>query len=124
MHRVEGMPVRAIARRLGMGRNTVRRALAAEGPPKYVRPLKGSVVDAVERPCPDPWHVVPSQRSSCRKASKSASFSTAVIVQLESAEPSYFDEISAPRSQTGRSEQQPCRASAVPAQPDRQGSRT
>lgn len=48
LHRAEGMPVRAIARKLGMGRNTVRRALAAEGPPRYVRPLKGSVVDAVE----------------------------------------------------------------------------
>jgi transposase len=48
LHRAEGMPVRAIARRLGMGRNTVRRALAADGPPKYVRPLKGSVVDAVK----------------------------------------------------------------------------
>ena len=48
LHRAEGMPVRAIARKLGVGRNTVRRALAAEGPPKYVRPPKGSVVDVVE----------------------------------------------------------------------------
>jgi transposase len=42
------MPIRAIARRLGVGRNTVRRALAAGGPPKYRRPAKGSAVDAVE----------------------------------------------------------------------------
>ncbi|MGH7511087.1 MAG: IS21 family transposase [Gemmatimonadales bacterium] len=48
LRRAEGMPVRAIARRLGLGRNTVRRALASEGPPKYERPPKGSVVDAVE----------------------------------------------------------------------------
>jgi transposase len=48
LHRAEGMPVRAIARKLGVGRNTVRRALAAEGPPRYQRPAKGSVVDAVE----------------------------------------------------------------------------
>ena len=50
LHRAEGMPVRAIARRLGMGRNTARRALASEGPPRYQRPAKGSVADAAE-----PW---------------------------------------------------------------------
>jgi len=48
LHRSEKMPIRAIARKLGVGRNTVRRALAAEGPPKYVRKRKGSIVDAVE----------------------------------------------------------------------------
>ncbi|WP_346139466.1 helix-turn-helix domain-containing protein, partial [Saccharopolyspora erythraea] len=48
LHRCEGMPIRAIARRLGVGRNTVRRALSAEGPPRYRRPAKGSIVDAVE----------------------------------------------------------------------------
>jgi transposase len=48
LHRAEGMPIRAIARRLGVGRNTVRRALAAEGPPQYRRAVKGSAVDAVE----------------------------------------------------------------------------
>jgi transposase len=48
LHRAEGMPIKAIARQLGVARNTVRRALAAEEPPKYQRPGKGSVVDAVE----------------------------------------------------------------------------
>lgn len=48
LHRSEGMPIKAIARVLGVGRNTVRRALAAEGPPKYQRPRTGSKVDAVE----------------------------------------------------------------------------
>ena len=42
------MPIKAIARVLGVGRNTVRRALAAEGPPKYRRSARGSKVDAVE----------------------------------------------------------------------------
>src|SRR5215469_12182285 len=42
------MPVRAIARQLGLGRNTVRRALAAEGPPRYQRAAKGSIADAAE----------------------------------------------------------------------------
>ncbi|MFC5820960.1 IS21 family transposase [Nonomuraea harbinensis] len=48
LHRAEGMPIKAIARHLGIARNTVRRALAAEEPPKYQRPGKKSIVDAVE----------------------------------------------------------------------------
>jgi transposase len=42
------MPIKAIVRRLGVGRNTVRRALAADAPPAYSRPAKPSIVDAVE----------------------------------------------------------------------------
>jgi transposase len=48
LHRVEGMPIRQIARVLGISRNTVRSALAATGPTKYARRRKGSVVDAFE----------------------------------------------------------------------------
>jgi transposase len=48
LHRAEGMPIKAIARRLGVGRNTVRRALGADEPPKYQRAAKGSIVDEVE----------------------------------------------------------------------------
>jgi transposase len=42
------MPVKAIVRKTGISRNTVRGALASDEPPKYERPAKGSVVDAVE----------------------------------------------------------------------------
>jgi transposase len=48
VHRAEGLSARAVARRLGISRNTVLRALASDRPPQYRRPLKGSVVDAVE----------------------------------------------------------------------------
>jgi transposase len=48
LHRSEGVAIKAIARRLGISRNAVRRALAKESPPRYSRPRKGSVVDAVE----------------------------------------------------------------------------
>jgi transposase len=48
LHRAEGVPIKAIARRLGVARNTVRAALASDGPPKYHRAGKGSLVDAVE----------------------------------------------------------------------------
>ena len=42
LHRAEQMPIRAIARHLGISRNTVRRALNSEAAPE------GSIVDAVE----------------------------------------------------------------------------
>jgi transposase len=48
LHRVEGMAIKVIARRLSVSRNAVRRALARDVPPKYERPAKGSLVDAVE----------------------------------------------------------------------------
>jgi transposase len=48
LHRSEGMPIKVIARVVGCSRNTVRAALAADGPPRYVRRPVGSVVDEVE----------------------------------------------------------------------------
>jgi len=63
LHRAEQMPIRAIARKLGVGRNTVRRALAADGPPRYQRPVKGSAVDAAEpqiRQLLEAWPTMPA----------------------------------------------------------------
>jgi transposase len=48
LHRAEKMPVKAIARVMNVSRNTVRAAIASDQPPKYERPAKGSIVDAVE----------------------------------------------------------------------------
>ncbi len=48
LHRAEEMPIKAIARRLGISRNAVRRALARDSPPRYQRPPKGSCVDSFE----------------------------------------------------------------------------
>jgi transposase len=48
LRRAEAMPIKAIARRLGVSRNAVRRALAKDSPPRYQRPAKGSAVDAFE----------------------------------------------------------------------------
>src|ERR1700749_2734837 len=42
------MPVKAIARAMGISRNTVRAAIASDRPPKYERKPAGSVVDAAE----------------------------------------------------------------------------
>ncbi|GDY34075.1 IS21 family transposase [Gandjariella thermophila] len=48
LHRSERLPIKAIARVLGVSRNTVRAALASGGPPRYQRRRGGSIVDAVE----------------------------------------------------------------------------
>ena len=44
LHRAEGLPIKAIARTLGVSRNTVRPALASDGPPRYA----GTEVVAVD----------------------------------------------------------------------------
>jgi transposase len=48
LHRAEQMPVKAIARAMGISRNTVRAAVASDRPPKYERKPAGSVVDGFE----------------------------------------------------------------------------
>ncbi|MGH3999698.1 MAG: sigma factor-like helix-turn-helix DNA-binding protein, partial [Pseudonocardiaceae bacterium] len=45
LHRVERFPIKEIARVMGCSKNTVKVALAVEGPPRYERPSRGSVVD-------------------------------------------------------------------------------
>ncbi|MEA2641536.1 MAG: hypothetical protein QOF51_2930, partial [Chloroflexota bacterium] len=37
LHRAEGMPIKTIARVMGISRNTVRAALRSDRPPKYDR---------------------------------------------------------------------------------------
>jgi transposase len=48
LHRAEGIPIKVIARVMGVSKNTVRAALRSDGPPRYERPPRGSVVDEVE----------------------------------------------------------------------------
>ena len=48
LHRAEGLPIKTIARTLGVARNTVRAAVASDGPPKYERRPAGSAVDGFE----------------------------------------------------------------------------
>jgi transposase len=48
LHRAEGVPIKEIARRLGVARNTVRAALASDRPPKYERAPRGSLADPFE----------------------------------------------------------------------------
>jgi transposase len=48
LHRAEGVPIKEIARRMGVARNTVRAALASDKPPRYQREPRGSVADAYE----------------------------------------------------------------------------
>ncbi len=48
LYRAEGVPIKEIARRLGVARNTVRAALRSDGPPRYERVSRGSVADPYE----------------------------------------------------------------------------
>lgn len=45
VYRVERLSIRAISKRPGLHRKTVRRALAAEVPPRYARAPAGSTLD-------------------------------------------------------------------------------
>jgi transposase len=61
--RSEGMPIKVVARVMGCSKNTVKRALGADGPPRYRRVARGSVVDAVEpriRELLQAWPSMPS----------------------------------------------------------------
>ena len=48
LHRAEGVPIKEVARRLGVAGNTVRAALASDRPPTYRRASRRSVVDPYE----------------------------------------------------------------------------
>ena len=48
LHRAERLPISEVARVLGISRNTVKRALASDGPPRYSRAPVGSVADGFE----------------------------------------------------------------------------
>jgi transposase len=48
LHRAEGLPSKAIARLVGVSRNTVRTAVGSDVPPKYQPPPAGAIVDEVE----------------------------------------------------------------------------
>jgi transposase len=45
---VRGVSIKALVRRTGLGRNTIRAALRAPAPPKYRRELTGSKLDPFE----------------------------------------------------------------------------
>ncbi len=48
LHWAERMPIKQVARVMGVSKNTVKRALASDGPPRYVRQGRTSIVDEVE----------------------------------------------------------------------------
>ncbi|MGL5823563.1 MAG: helix-turn-helix domain-containing protein, partial [Nocardioides sp.] len=42
LHRADGVSIKVIARSMGISKNTVRKALRDEGPPRYERTGRGS----------------------------------------------------------------------------------
>lgn len=53
LHQAEQVSISEIARRMGVTRPTVRRALSSASPPRYERALKGSAADEFEEPIKD-----------------------------------------------------------------------
>ena len=64
LHRAEGLPIKLIARTLGISRNTVRAALGSDDPPKYVRKPAGSAVDGFEDAIRAQLNAVPTMPAS------------------------------------------------------------
>ena len=60
LHRAEGLPIKTIARTLGVSRNTVRAAIASDAPPKYERKPAGSAVDGFEDAIREQLELVPT----------------------------------------------------------------
>ena len=48
LYLAERLPIKAIAKKLHLARNTVRHAVRSVQPPRYVRAGSGSIVDKVE----------------------------------------------------------------------------
>ena len=64
LRRSERLSISEIARVLGISRNTVKSALACDGPPKYQRAPAGSVADEAE-----PWirELLAAVSDGCRR---------------------------------------------------------
>lgn len=60
LHRAEGVPIKQIARVLGVSRNTVRTALRRAEPPRYERVGQASIADEVEPRIRELLQVVPT----------------------------------------------------------------
>jgi transposase len=64
LRRAEGLPIKVIARVMGISKNTVKTALASDGPPVYRRRSGGSIVDAVEPQVRELLRVFPTMPST------------------------------------------------------------
>ena len=60
LRRAERLPIKTIARTLGVSRNTVRAAVASDAPPKYERKPSGSAVDEFEDAIREQLDLVPT----------------------------------------------------------------
>ena len=82
LHRSEGVPIREIARRLGVARNTVRAALASDTAPKYSRPATGDGADDRGPPAPQPLKALFDGRSGDDSPGIRVGWSKSLTLQL------------------------------------------
>jgi transposase len=64
LYRAEGLPIKVIARLVGVSRNTVRTAVGSDAPPRYERRPAGSIVDEVEPQIRELLQVYPMRPST------------------------------------------------------------
>ena len=69
LYYVKRLSIKEIARRTGRDRNTIRKALRSERPPKYSRPARASKLDpfkAIQAPIRSVWQALASAEVRAR----------------------------------------------------------
>jgi transposase len=103
LHRSEDLGIKAISRKLGVSKNTVRKALRSDEVPRYSRAPKGSAVDAVEPAIREQLELLPTMPATVIAERIGWDRSITVLRErVAELRPAYL-----PRDPSGRTEYEP-----------------